>query len=405
MPLFRYVAATASGNKESGTVFAESESRLEEILANRSLELVRAIPKNSGVAASPRRLGSAAKLPPAELANFFFRLGIQLRAGVNLLDALAEVDEQADSKTSEICAALAETVRGGAPLSEGMAAFPRVFPGHIRMVVRVGERSGRMAENCIELRSYIEWMEKNWKDFRQAMIYPATLACALVAFVFIALRFIFPVIVNLLRELEVPLPFITRLLIVASDFVVAQWHVILAAAVLAPVAFRLLRKHSTAFATWTDGLIFRIPWLGEVVRAVCVARFLRNFVLMLQAGVIITESLDAGADVVGNRVLEGGIRRIGRSVANGSKMHESMRFEPDFPGIVRQMVAVGEQTGSLDTCLREVVSYYDDVIPRRIKTFFSVLEPVLIVSGLVIAAAIAAAVFLPLVSLINVKAY
>lgn len=405
MPLYRYVAASASGAKASGTLFAESETRLEEILAGRSLELVSAAPQEARAGAARRRPGASARLKPAELANFFFRLGIQLRAGVNLLDALCEVDDRADGRTSALCAALADTVRGGAPLSEGMAAFPKAFPGHLRMVVRVGERSGRLAENCVELRGYIEWMEKNWKDFRQAMIYPATLACALVAFVFIALRFIFPVIVNLLRELEVPLPLVTRALIAASDLVVAQWHVILAAAVLAPVAFRALRKHSAAFATWTDGMIFRIPWLGEVVRAVCVARFLRNFVLMLQAGVIVTESLDAGADVVGNRVLEAGIRRIGRSVANGSKMHEAMRFEPAFPGIVRQMMAVGEKTGSLDATLREVVAYYDDTIPRRIKAFFGVLEPVLVVSGLVIAATIAAAVFLPLVSLINVKAY
>jgi type IV pilus assembly protein PilC len=404
MPLYRYVAATSSGAKQSGSVFAESESKLEELLSQQNLELVRAHAQSE--APSPARdVRRSVKTSPAELANFFFRLGIQLRAGVNLLDALGDVDEESGDKMPKISAALAESVRGGSPLSEGMAAFPRAFPDHVRMVVRVGEKSGRLAENCLELRGYIEWMEKNWKDFRQAMIYPAALAFALVAFIFVALRFIFPVIVNLLYELEVPLPLVTRMLISASDLVVAHWHTILAIAVLGPMAFRFLQKKSKAFATWTDGMLFQIPYLGEVVRAVCVARFLRNFILMLQAGVIITDSLDAGADVVGNRVLEKSIRRVGQAVANGTKMNEAMRFEPVFPQIVRQMMIVGEQTGSLDTSLREVVAYYDDIIPRRIKTFFSVLEPVLIVTGLLIAATIAAAVFLPLVSLLNVNAY
>ena len=150
-----------------------------------------------------------------------FKLGIQLRAGVPLLDALQRRNEDAgvEQKDRHVRRRLAEVVESGKTLSAGMEEFPRVFPKYVSNIVKVSERSGSLPDNLIQLRDYLEWMDKNWKAFKQAMIYPSCVMAALVIFIIVALKFVFPNIVEILYELDVPLPWITKVLIQASEFV------------------------------------------------------------------------------------------------------------------------------------------------------------------------------------------
>jgi type II secretory pathway component PulF len=283
--------------------------------------------------------------------------------------------------------------------------FPRVFPGYIRNIVQVAERSGSLDENFIELRDYLEWMDQNWKAFKQAMLYPAFVLGALTIFIFIALRFVFPTVTALLFELDIPLPLITRMMIAASDFVVDYWGVILAVLFLAPPGLRLLFKVSKRASLLRDHFLLKLPFLGDVILTLAVARFLRSLILTQKAGIVITDSLAMGREVVGNAVIERSVTRIETAVSNGSTMSSTMAKDPTFPALVRTMVGVGERSGSLDTSLQAVVDYYDDLVPRKIKTFFAVLEPGLIVFTVCLAGLVAAAVFLPLVNMLSPGAY
>jgi type IV pilus assembly protein PilC len=296
-------------------------------------------------------------------------------------------------------------VEQGTPLSKSLEEFPRVFPGYIRNVVQVAEQSGSLAENLIELRAYLEWMDKNWKAFKQAMLYPAFVMAALVAFIFIALRFVFPTVTALLFELDIPLPWITRAMIACSDFVVNYWAVIVVVLVATPPALGLLFKTSPKAALVRDALLLKIPYLGNVIRTLAVARFLRSLILMQKAGIVITDSLLMARDVVGNKVIEQSVQRIENAVASGSTISQCMAKDSVFPVLVRTMIGVGERTGSMDDALQAVVDYYDDLVPRQIKTFFAFLEPGLIVCTVFAAGAVAAAVFLPLVNMLSPGAY
>ena len=402
MPEFNYKAVTVNGRLLEGHREAENVKRLTVLLAQDGLELVDSELRDKSAAKRHSRL----KMKTAELANLIFQIGIQLRAGVPIVEALKSREgEDASGAQTIVRQRLSEVVEQGTPLSQGLEEFPRVFPGYIRNIVQVAERSGSLDENFIELRDYLEWMDQNWKAFKQAMLYPAFVLGALTIFIFIALRFVFPTVTELLFELDIPLPLITRMMIAASDFVVGYWGVILAVLFLTPPGLRLLFKVSKRAALLRDHFLLKLPFLGDVILTLAVARFLRSLILTQKAGIVITDSLAMGREVVGNAVIERSVTRIETAVSNGSTMSSTMAKDSTFPTLVRTMVGVGERSGSLDTSLQAVVDYYDDLVPRKIKTFFAVLEPGLIVLTVCLAGLVAAAVFLPLVNMLSPSAY
>ena len=402
MPEFNYKAVTVNGRLLEGHREAENVKRLTVLLAQDGLELIDSELRDKSAAKRHSRL----KMKTAELANLIFQIGIQLRAGVPIVEALKSREgEDASGAQTIVRQRLSEVVEQGTPLSQGLEEFPRVFPGYIRNIVQVAERSGSLDENFIELRDYLEWMDQNWKAFKQAMLYPAFVLGALTIFIFIALRFVFPTVTELLFELDIPLPLITRMMIAASDFVVDYWGVILAVLFLTPPGLRLLFKVSKRAALLRDHFLLKLPFLGDVILTLAVARFLRSLILTQKAGIVITDSLAMGREVVGNAVIERSVTRIETAVSNGSTMSSTMAKDSTFPTLVRTMVGVGERSGSLDTSLQAVVDYYDDLVPRKIKTFFAVLEPGLIVLTVCLAGLVAAAVFLPLVNMLSPGAY
>ena len=402
MPEFNYKAVTVNGRLLEGHREAENVKRLTVLLAQDGLELIDSELRDKSAAKRHSRL----KMKTAELANLIFQIGIQLRAGVPIVEALKSREgEDASGAQTIVRQRLSEVVEQGTPLSQGLEEFPRVFPGYIRNIVQVAERSGSLDENFIELRDYLEWMDQNWKAFKQAMLYPAFVLGALTIFIFIALRFVFPTVTELLFELDIPLPLITRMMIAASDFVVDYWGAILAVLFLTPPGLRLLFKVSKRASLLRDHFLLKLPFLGDVILTLAVARFLRSLILTQKAGIVITDSLAMGREVVGNAVIERSVTRIETAVSNGSTMSSTMAKDSTFPTLVRTMVGVGERSGSLDTSLQAVVDYYDDLVPRKIKTFFSVLEPGLIVLTVCLAGLVAAAVFLPLVNMLSPGAY
>ena len=402
MPEFNYKAVTVNGRLVEGHREAENVKRLTVLLAQDGLELIDSELRDKSAAKRHSRL----KMKTAELANLIFQIGIQLRAGVPIVEALKSREgEDASGAQTIVRQRLSEVVEQGTPLSQGLKEFPRVFPGYIRNIVQVAERSGSLDENFIELRDYLEWMDQNWKAFKQAMLYPAFVLGALTIFIFIALRFVFPTVTELLFELDIPLPLITRMMIAASDFVVDYWGAILAVLFSTPPGLRLLFKVSKRASLLRDHILLKLPFLGDVILTLAVARFLRSLILTQKAGIVITDSLAMGREVVGNAVIERSVTRIETAVSNGSTMSSTMAKDSTFPTLVRTMVGVGERSGSLDTSLQAVVDYYDDLVPRKIKTFFAVLEPGLIVLTVCLAGLVAAAVFLPLVNMLSPGAY
>jgi len=402
MPNFKFTCINNEGQIKDAKQDAESVDRLRALLAREGLELLAYSEQKSPVQKSKANY----KLKTSELASMLFKLGIQLRAGVPLLDALRlRNDDEDEPRDAYVRRRLAEVVEEGNTLSAGMAEFPRVFPQYVSNIVKVSERSGSLPDNLIQLRDYLEWMDKNWKAFKQAMIYPCCVMAALLVFIIVALKFVFPNIIEILYELDVPLPLITKLMIQASEFVQHQWWSIVAAFFLIPIGLRILFAKSATAAYGRDCFLLKLPFLGEVILNLAINRFLKSLILMLEAGIVITEALAGSRVVVGNRKLEAHLLKVETGVANGEVMSELMQQQKIFPSLVVTMIGVGERSGSIDESLGAVVSYYDDLVPRKIKAFFAILEPALIVLTILIAGTVAAAVFMPLISMLEPGGY
>ena len=325
MPEFKYTAVTAEGQLFNGKYEAENVGRLKEMLAKDGLELV-----NSEVSdRKSYKRQSRLKMKPAELANLIFQIGIQLRAGVPIVEALRPREGEDSSDTeSTVRQRLSEMVEQGTPLSKGFESFPQIFPGYVCNIVKVAEMSGSIDQNFIELRDYLEWMDQNWKSFKQAMLYPAFVMAALVI-LSLSPYVSFSYCNRITFELNIPLPWITQFMISAIlSLNIGGW--ILAVFFLTPPGLRLLLEYLKKQLSYVI-TFYSYSVLGNVILTLAVARFLRSLILMQKAGIVITDSLSMSREVVGNKVIEHSVSRIERAVSNGSTISSCMAKDSDFP--------------------------------------------------------------------------
>ncbi|MCC6234256.1 MAG: type II secretion system F family protein, partial [Verrucomicrobiales bacterium] len=289
------------------------------------------------------------------------------------------------------------------PLSEAMAAHPRTFPIVVLNLVRAGEASGRLAEVCDEIRKHYEWTDRMAADVRQALMYPVTVLLAVTIFFFVVFTFFIPRFTGVLKELGVPLPTLTRVMIVLSDFMKAHYAAlllgILAASALSYWAIRTFPR----VACGVDRAKLAVPFFGPILRQICLSRFVQNLAVLYRAGIPLLEALRLCQPLVGNRVIEHHIESLRQGVAEGHSLHDTMAHAADFPPLVVQMTALGESTGSLDDSLQSVADYYNLIIPREVKKVFGLFEPLMIIGLIGLVGIVALSVFLPIASALEGK--
>ena len=268
-------------------------------------------------------------------------------------------------------------------------------------VVRAGESSGRLPEALAEIRKYLEWVDKLVKDVRQASIYPCILVLVLTMFIMLLFAFVIPKFVGLLQATNVPLPLLTIVVIEISHVAQRVWPVVLAALFLGPVAVGLAYRHSKAFAFLYDLWKLQLPVFGELHRMVALARFCNTLGSLTRAGIPILNALDLCREVGDNRVLEQAVLGMRQAIEAGENMSSGMRKHRIFSNLLVRMVAVGETTGRLDEVLNTVGAYYEDIIPRRIKQVFSIVEPSIVMCLIFVVGTVALSVFLPLMALMD----
>lgn len=402
MPLYAYTALDDNGRKHTGQQEAPNEGALEALLEESGQWLSEARLCKRGGLVRARRLNP--KVPRRVLIEFFLQLNIQIRAGIPILTALSfGASECSHVAFRRVQQDLLEKIEAGESLHDAMAHFPRTFPTMVLNLVQAGEMSGRLAETFQELHHYYEWMDKLVSDIRQALVYPGFILICTIAFVFLLFTFLIPKFATLLTELKVPLPVLTQVVMDISDFTLANWYWILAAPVAGFFALRTAVRRSPAMAQAYDKLKLGLPIFGSLNRLICLSRFTHNLAVLYRAGVPLLDSLRLCSGLVGNRVLGGAVGNIEVGVNEGVSMHEAMKREKIFPGLILQMVQVGESTGDLGASLQNVAEYYNDIIPRRIKKMFSILEPTMIIFLIGLVATIALAIFLPIANLLNAR--
>jgi len=226
---------------------------------------------------------------------------------------------------------------------------------------------------------------------------------AVAVFFFVVFTFFIPRFTGVLRELGVPLPWLTRVMIGVSEFLKEQHLAVAVILVGALGAAVVAARHVPAVATLRDGLILRLPLFGSIVSMACFARLAHNLGSLYRAGVPLLDALQLCGPIVGNRVVQAGLGQVIDGVRAGRAMHQTMRSIPVFPSMVVQTVALGESTGALGESLHNLAVYYDQTLPRSVKKLFSLLEPLMVLGLIALVGVVALSVVLPITAALEAR--
>ena len=393
MPQYAYRAINTNGRQLRGALAATSELDLQQALGAVGLELI------DCRLTAKRRAGSArgGRLGARDLVQFCVHLEQLQRAGVPLLESLADVRDFADSgRLRDLTAEIRRDVSEGQPLSVAFGRHPHVFGNVFTALIAAGEETGKLADSFHELARHLRWNAAMMAKVRKATRYPAVVGCVVTGVTVFMLAGVVPQVVDFLAANNAQLPVWTVALIATSAFVQEFWPLLLALPPAAFVAIRILVKRSPGFAFRFDGVLLGLPVAGQVVRKLALARFAQIFAVMFQSGIDILTCLAAGQRVIGNRVLGEALALAGRQVQAGSSLSAALTATGEFPTRITRMVKIGEDTGNLAETLGQVAEIYDRDVDAAIEVMIGLLEPGLTaVLGLVMAW-IALAVFGPI---------
>ncbi|MDD3650352.1 type II secretion system F family protein [Immundisolibacter sp.] len=343
------------------------------------------------------------KVSAADVAYFTRQLATMLEAGVPIVASFDIIGRGHDNPAmTEMLMAIKTQIEGGLSLHEALAQHPRQFNELYVNLVAAGEQAGILDSVLGKLSVYLEKSEALKRKIRSALFYPAAVIAVGFIVTTILLVFVIPQFESLFKGFGADLPALTAWVVELSrGFRKWWWMVILGVAAAVVVAIQAHRR-SERFRDFLDAAALRIPLIGDIIRKGAVARFARTLSTMFGAGVPLVEAMDSVARAVGNVVYEKGIRRIRDDVATGSSLHVAMLNTNLFAHMVNQMVAIGEESGSVDHMLSKVADFYEDEVDQMVSRLTSLMEPLImsvlgvIVGGLVIA------MYLPIFKLASV---
>jgi type IV pilus assembly protein PilC len=409
MPIFKYEAVDERGKRMRGAMPAVDESQLEQRLKEARLWLTEAAidrPAASRAnAATRQRYGFKlrGRRGRRELIDFCTLMIFQVRVGISLTRALDVACQDCKNPGfREVLNDLQRQLQSGQKLHEAMGRYPRVFSPHYVSVVRAGELSGKLPESFEDLRAYLEWVDEISNQVRQASLYPAIVITVVMGFTVFLFTFIIPKFAALLDSLGVQQPFLTRAVFSAGYVMKSTWWLWLSILLFVAFGIPLGRRLSKRFNYLMDRLKLHYPIFGDLNLMLALSRFAHNLAMMYRSGLSILAALHACQEgLIGNAVVEEAVGHIEEEVKGGSAIAEAMHRQPIFSALLLRMVGMGEITGNLDAALDNVAAYYNDVIPRRIKAIFSIVEPMLMLFLIFVVGCVALAIYLPIISLMG----
>ncbi|HSX33267.1 MAG TPA: type II secretion system F family protein [Candidatus Saccharimonadales bacterium] len=397
---FTYVARNKEGKTVQGALDAADRDAALATLTRQELHPVLVKSSSSDTGGVKKHFGDRVGIKDQVI--FTRQLSTMVSAGVPLPRALHTLQGQSENKYFQsIITSIMKDVEAGQPLSSAFAKYPRVFSDVYVNMVRAGEAGGILDDILKRLAEQIEKDASIRKKVKGAMTYPTViLSITTVAFFFIMI-YLMPKIGKIIKDLAGPgtqLPIYTRALLSLSGFMQHYaLFIIIAIGLLVFFGRRYFRtpkgKYNLHFT------LLHIPVLKTIVIKIAVARFARTFAALMSAGVGVIEALEVTGGAIGNKVIEAELFAAAKDVRNGKQLSEPMSKSKYFPPIVSEMLAVGEETGQIDTILVKVADFYEEEVDTVIDSLSSIIEPLLIVVLGSIVGLIAASVMGPLASL------
>jgi len=402
MGVFAYKGRSAHGELVQGTLEGADTGVIASQLFNIGITPIEIEPTQrvtTEVAAnSPSRwsfrIGD--KVEPMELMLFSRQMYSLLKAGVPIMRALAGLQESTpNAALAAVLQDLREALDSGLELSIALRRHPKIFSAFYVSMVQIGEMTGMLDETFLRLYTYIEFEKQMRDNIRAAVRYPIFVVIAMAIAITIVNIFVIPTFAKVFAGFHAELPFITTMLIGFSGFMVHYWMLILAGVAGAATGFRLYINTPDGRYKW-DKLKFHIPLAGKIIYKGTLARFARALALAFKSGIPLVQGLNVVGMVVDNQYMRARVEQMRDGVERGESISRTATASGVFNPVVLQMIAVGEETGDLDSLMFEIADMYEREVDYDVKTLGAQIEPIMItvLGGLVLILALG--IFLPM---------
>ena len=394
MATFTYRAVDAGGGSTQGEIEGSDKAAVAAQLRQRGL-IVLDIEEHQE---APDLLDRFKKVKSSELVVATRQFSTMVSSGMSMLRALYVLEEQQENKKlKEAFASVRKDVEAGLALSDALARHPDIFNELYIAMVQAGETGGILEDTLHRVADQLEKDESLRRQVKSAMMYPAVVITFAGLVVIAMVAFLVPVFEGVFKDFGGDLPPITKFVVSMSDIITGKPYIIIGVVVAIVFAFRRWKATERGHEQW-DRMKLRFPLkIGDIVQKVALARFSRTYSALIAAGVPMLEAIQITGRTAGNKVVENAMTTVHESVRNGGTIAAPMREEPDaFPGMVVQMIAVGEETGALDSMLAKIADFYEDEVAAAVKALTSILEPIMIILVGSIVGFIVIAMYMPL---------
>lgn len=400
MPMFAYVGRTRGGQTISGEMEAPNREAVAAQLRKQQILATSVRQKAKEIEIRIPGFGTGVK--DKDIAVFTRQFATMIDAGLPLVQCLEILAAQQPNKIfKKALQDIRTDVEGGATFATALKRQPKIFNQLYTNMVEAGEAGGILDTILNRLAAYIEKAISLKRRIKSAMIYPSVIVTVAVIVVVFLLIFVIPTFKAMFEGFGATLPLPTQIVLEASRIMVAYWYIFFGSLAVTIVGLRYYYKTPNGRKA-IDALLLKAPVFGDLIRKVAVAKFTRTLGTLISSGVAILDGLEITARTAGNKVVEEAVMRTRASIAEGKTIAEPLKASGVFPPMVVSMIAVGEQTGALDSMLAKIADFYDEEVDVAVANLTSLLEPMLMVFLGVVIGGVVIAMYLPIFKLVQV---
>jgi type IV pilus assembly protein PilC len=395
LAVYEWTALDKRGVKMKGELQARNASLVKAELRRQGMN-----PQSVKEKAKPL-FGSAGKrVKPRDVAIFSRQIATMMASGVPMVQAFEIIaGGQRNIRFKNMLTDVKQGIEGGSTLHEALAKYPVQFDELYRNLVRAGESAGVLDTVLDTVATYKERMEAIKSKIKKALFYPTMVLCVALLVSLIMLIFVVPVFQGVFKDAGVELPAFTQMIVTASDFMQEYWWLVLVIVIGGVAGIVIAYKRSEKMAHFVDRMSLKIPIIGNILRQSAIARFARTLGVTFRAGVPLVEAMDAVAGATGSVVYAQAVKRMRDDIAIGHQLQLAMKQTNLFPNMVTQMVAIGEESGALDSMLFKVAEFYEEEVNNAVDTLSTLLEPLIMVIIGVLVGGMVVGLYLPIFKL------
>lgn len=373
MPVFVWEGKLPNGNIKRGEIEADSKATATMLLRRQRVIPTKIRGKAKQITLFEQRIKTK------DIVIFTRQFATMINAGLPLVQCLDILASQQPNPTlKKILTQVKQDVEGGNTFADALGKHPKVFDNLYVNLVAAGEIGGVLDTVLNRLAVYMEKNEALKNKVKSAMTYPIIVLCVAFGVVAVLMLFVIPTFQDMFKQFGASLPGPTQLVVDLSHFFRNFWHIMFGVIILLIIGFKWVGKQEKG-RFYLDTIALKLPIFGSLIRKVAVAKFSRTLGTMISSGVPIMDGLEITSKTAGNVIVENAIRAVRSAISEGRSMSEPLEQTGIFPGMVVQMISVGEATGAMDQMLSKIADFYDEEVDAAVDALTSALEPMLMV--------------------------